>query len=86
MKKQITMAVFPEFMDEKKNQNKWFTSVSVHELMEYPMVWCVKITEPIEDQAKLELREDYDPILPISKFFKRIEYAMQLADDAKFAW
>ena len=45
-----------------------------------------KITEPVKDQAKAEFREDYDPILPVSKFFKRIENATQLADDEKFPW
>ena len=54
--------------------------------MEYLMVRYGKITEWINEQAKAEFREDYDPSLIISKYLKRMEDDVELADDARFSW
>ena len=59
-------------------------SLSGHELTEYLIVWYDKITKPTKDQAKRELREDYNTRLPISKCFRRLEDAVQFTDNTKF--
>ena len=60
--------------------------VSGHKLMEYIMVRYENINKPIKYQAKLVFREDYDPSLPISKYFKRIEDAVQIIGYDIFTW
>ena len=50
------------------------------------MVWYGNITKMNKEQKKAELRQKYYPRLPISKYFKRIEDTVQLADDARFPW
>ena len=52
--------------------------------MEYLMVWYIKTTKSIKEKVKAEFREDSDPSLSISRFFKRIEDSVQLVDNAKF--
>ena len=52
--------------------------------MEYIEVWYGNITKPTQYQRKSESREAYDPRFPISKFFKIIEDAVQLADYENF--
>ena len=68
------------------NRKKGFAGISGHELIEYLMVWYRNIAKPINGQEKSEFREDYNPILPISKSFKRVEDTVQLADNAIFSW
>ena len=48
------------------------------------MVWQNFV--PIKNQAKEKFREEYDPSVPISKFLKRIEESVRIADDANFLW
>ena len=70
----------------ENNWKKGFVGILGHELMKYLMFQYSKITEPITEQEKAESREDYDPRLMISTFFKRIEDVVQLSDDARFPW
>ena len=74
----------PKFLEDKNNQKKLFAGVLCHELMEYLMIRYVNTTEPIKEQVKSEFRDEYNPNLPISKHFKRIEDYMQLAEDVNF--
>ena len=55
-------------------------------MIDYLMVRYGKTTKPIKYKAKEEFREDYDPILPIFKYFKIIEDAVYLEDDTKLPW
>ena len=50
------------------------------------MVQYEKINKSIKYQAKLVFREDYDPSLPISKYFKKIEDAVQIIGYEIFTW
>ena len=50
------------------------------------MVQYGNIAESIKEQEKAEFREDYDPTLPISKMFKRIEDSVKLTDNDKVIW
>ena len=45
-----------------------------------------KVTESLKQSTKEEFTEDYDLSLTISRYFGRIEYTVQLANDAKIMW
>ena len=82
IRKQIVDAVPSACLDELRHRIRGFFNVTPRAMIDLILKRSGKITDTLKQQNKAAFSDSYDPGLPISSYFKRIEDAVQLADDS----
>ena len=79
----IVESVNPLYIQELSHQYTGFLGVTTHDIITHLLTQYRKITAADLDMNRKTMSEPYDPSLPIDVFFKRIDDAIQYADDGK---